>query len=352
MTVPFLFNDGVLTLILNGGAKVIDQAHPNFKKVRDALKGGTDDELLELIEVQEVDVVEVVDIPAALVPTVKKKVTVTTDGVFYGNEKIDNQGLVDRIGLLQSQGLPFGGMVKFIERLFENMSFRTREELLAFIDRNGLTIDSEGYLICYKAVRSDYMDKYSGKISNRPGNVIEMERAKVDDNFNRHCSKGLHAGALQYVYWYGGGNDRIVIVKIDPADVVSVPNDCSCQKLRTCKYTVIGDYQGELQKVAYSAEKPVDDWYVEDAGEIVDDDFDWEDVTDEGDEEIEDDFFTEGEVQVTCGCEDCECDSIPDTTPHFLTKEEIYGVKPEDSSQAGRRFWNKRGGNGCFAPRQ
>lgn len=344
MTVPFLFNDGVLTLVLNGSAKVIEQSHPNFKQVRSALKDGTDDELLALIEVEEVEeVVEVVD--PKLKAAVKKKVTVTTDGVFYDGEQIDNQGLVDRIALLQSQGLPFDGMVKFIERLFENMSYRNRNELLAFIDRNGLTIDSEGFLICYKAVRSDYMDKYSGTISNRPGNVIEMERAKVDDDFQRHCSKGLHAGALEYVYWYGGGNDRIVIVKIDPADVVSVPNDCSCQKLRTCKYEVIGDYQGEFQKVVYDAQRPVSDWYETDEDEYVDDDFDWDNVVeDEDDEEIEDDFFNSGDVQVTCGCQDCG--------NVIETEEEVYGVKPDGSTQAGRKFWNNRGGNGRFAPRQ
>ena len=61
---------------------------------------------------------------------------------------------------------------------------------------------------------------------------------------------GLHAGALNYVASYGSveSNDRIVIVKINPADVVSVPSDCNCEKLRTCRYEVVGEYQGELLK--------------------------------------------------------------------------------------------------------
>ena len=34
-----------------------------------------------------------------------------------------------------------------------------------------------------------------------------------------------------------------MIVEINPADVVSVPYDCSCQKLRTSKYKVVGHYE-------------------------------------------------------------------------------------------------------------
>ena len=350
MTVPFLFNDGVLTLILNGAATSVDQSHPNFKQVRAALKDATDDELLALVEVEQVeDKVEAINTQLSLKPTKQKKVTVTTDGVYYGDEKIDNQGLVDRIALLQDQGLPFDGMVKFIERLFENMSYRNRQELLAFIDRNGLTIDSEGYLICYKAVRHDYMDKFSGTIDNSPGQIVKMERSRVDDDFQRHCSKGLHAGALEYVYWYGSGDDRIVIVKIDPANVVSVPNDHSCQKLRTCEYEVIGDYNGELKKVSYSASQNVSDWYEADRDEDDEDDYyDWEALAEgypdeDDDEELEDDFFNAGEVSsVSCNPCKCECKAEP--------KDEVYGVKPDNSTQAGRKFWNNHDGNGRFAP--
>ena len=31
-----------------------------------------------------------------------------------------------------------------------------------------------------------------------------------------------------------------MIVEIDPSDVVSVPHDCDCQKLRTASYKVVG----------------------------------------------------------------------------------------------------------------
>jgi broad specificity phosphatase PhoE len=37
-----------------------------------------------------------------------------------------------------------------------------------------------------------------------------------------------------------------MICKIDPADVVSVPLDSEHQKVRCCKYEVVGEYDGDL----------------------------------------------------------------------------------------------------------
>jgi hypothetical protein len=34
-----------------------------------------------------------------------------------------------------------------------------------------------------------------------------------------------------------------MVVEIDPRDVVSVPHDCECQKLRTSRYKVVGHYE-------------------------------------------------------------------------------------------------------------
>ena len=39
-----------------------------------------------------------------------------------------------------------------------------------------------------------------------------------------------------------------MVVEINPADVVSVPNDCDCQKLRTCKYKVAALFERKLEE--------------------------------------------------------------------------------------------------------
>ena len=71
------------------------------------------------------------------------------------------------------------------------------------------------------------------------------------------CSYGFHAGTYDYAKGYAHSGGNLMIVEIDPSDVVSVPRDCDCQKLRTSKYKVVG----HLEKI----EAPVmDAGYVDD----------------------------------------------------------------------------------------
>jgi len=74
-----------------------------------------------------------------------------------------------------------------------------------------------------------------------------MTRNNVCDDANIGCSDGFHAGSLDYARSFGlGGN--LMVVEIDPADVVSVPSDCNCQKLRTCKYKVVSLFERKLEE--------------------------------------------------------------------------------------------------------
>ena len=125
-----------------------------------------------------------------------------------------------------------------------------------------------------------------------------MTRSKVDDDRDRGCSNGLHAGALNYVAGYGSveANDKIVIVKINPADVVSVPSDCNYEKLRTCRYEVVGEYQGELLKPLYSSvfSEYEDDY---DGEDDYDDDayeWGWNGDSEDDEEDIDEDNHMDG----------------------------------------------------------
>jgi hypothetical protein len=174
-----------------------------------------------------------------------------------------------------SKGLPFQPLVNFLNNLMENPSMQSQKELYDFLEHQYLPVTEDGHFLAYKAVRSDYMDKYAGKFRNQVGDVCQMTRAKVDDNRSVGCSQGLHAGALNYVAGYGSldAGDKIVIVKINPKDVVSVPNDCNCEKLRTCRYEVVGEYQGELLKPLYKSDFN-EDSYNDDEEESLYDEYD------------------------------------------------------------------------------
>jgi hypothetical protein len=55
-----------------------------------------------------------------------------------------------------------------------------------------------------------------------------------------------------------------MIVEISPADVVSVPNDCDCQKLRTFKYKVVSHFEKKLEDTLCDDYDDYDDDYDDD----------------------------------------------------------------------------------------
>ena len=245
--------DGNLTLILKNKAHQVLPDHINYRLIMDNLQSASEDELLELV-----------DIETAVSTFSESAVEIRNGKVFYDGEEVHG-AISKRILEFMSKGLPFQPLVNFLNNLMENPSMQSQTELYDFLEHQYLPITEDGHFLAYKAVRNDYMDKYAGKFRNQVGDVCEMRRAKVDDNRGVGCSQGLHAGALNYVAGYGSvdAGDKIVIVKINPKDVVSVPNDCNCEKLRTCRYEVVGEYQGELLKPLYKSEFSEDEYYDE-----------------------------------------------------------------------------------------
>jgi hypothetical protein len=276
MSVPFMWVDGNLTLILNNKAYQIIPDHINYKLILDALPTATNDELLELVDLEK-----------AISNFSDGLVEIKNGKVFFDGEEVHGS-ISKRILEFMSKGLPFQPLVNFLNNLMENPSMQSQKELYDFLEHELLPITEDGCFLAYKAVRSDYMDKYAGKFDNHVGNVCEMNRAKVDDNRSVGCSQGLHAGALNYVANYGcaDNGDHIMIVKINPKDVVSVPSDCNHEKLRTCRYEVVGEYQGELLKPLYKSDFNEDSYYDEDEDELYDEyDDDYWNKFDEDEEE-------------------------------------------------------------------
>ena len=281
MSVPFMWVDGNLTVILKNKSHQVIPDHTNYKLILEALPTATEDELLELIDIEK-----------AVVTFSQGQVSIQNGKVMFEGEQVHGS-ISKRIIEFMSKGLPFEPLVKFLENLMENPSMQSQQELYDFLEHENLPVTEDGCFLAYKAVNKDFKDKWRGTFDNSVGQVCTMRRAKVDDNRGRGCSAGLHAGALNYVATYGSvdAGDNIVIVKINPEDVVSVPSDCNCEKLRTCKYEVVGLYQGELPKPLYKAEFEADSYVDDNEYSTVYDEYD-EDYWDQFDEDddIEEDW--------------------------------------------------------------
>lgn len=195
-------------------------------------------------------------------------VSIKDGEVYYGNTHIQSS-LSKRISDIVAEGEDPKKFILFLENLMQNPSSNSVEESYEFLAHENLPITDDGCFLGYKTVSSDWYSKASGKLTllkgsansngriyNGVGEVIECPRREVDDVAERTCSHGLHVGSLKYAGpggWYNSSDDIVVIVKVNPKDIVSVPADHNGQKLRVCKYEVVDVYKGVLDKAVYNS---------------------------------------------------------------------------------------------------
>lgn len=180
------------------------------------------------------------------------------DGNLYVFDEPVHSTLATRVISFLEAELDCVHLFKFILKLNLNPSKRAVDELYTFLEHRALPITNNGNFLAYKAVREDYSDKHSGKFINTIDAVLEMPRNKVDDDKNVGCSYGFHAGTIEYAKEFSGGHGHIMLVEINPADVVSIPTDCQFQKLRTCKYKIVGEYKIDLTDPLYASRYETD----------------------------------------------------------------------------------------------
>jgi hypothetical protein len=261
MVLNAIINEDSIGMFVNGQIRTIQKNHTNFEAVKDALKA-SDLKKAELL----------MDESALINEYGNGKIKVE-NGVVYCEGKPLHNHLTSRLKDLINEGYGVDHMVSFIKNLYLNDNEQAIEELYEFLENFALPITEDGCFLAYKAVRNDYKDIYSGTINNSVGCKPEVDRKSVDKNRHNHCSTGLHVGAMAYVKDYGGvrskpqagDGNRVMIVKVNPKNAVSVPPDCSCQKLRCCGYEVISEmdnYDTLLEKAVYTSdakEKEIDD---------------------------------------------------------------------------------------------
>jgi len=144
-------------------------------------------------------------------------------------------------------------LVNFASKLSDNPSEKSKEQLYAFLIHNDFTITSNGDFVAYKKIGSDWKDLHSKTIDNIPGCEPFMPRDQVDDDPKRHCSRGLHVANWDYAKnKYGSGSDnKMVMVTVNPMDVVSVPDDYNFSKIRVSKYRVLAETVKEYTEPLY-----------------------------------------------------------------------------------------------------
>lgn len=237
----YLIQGDNVILILDGKSHTISRnTHIAYPEIVEALKAKDWDALHDLVEPKKV-----------LVNFGAGNITIKDDLVYWKNEIFHNS-LSTRMVKMYQDNFPIDSMIAFMANLMQNPSKRSVDQLYGFLEKNNLPITEDGYFLAFKKVSNSYMDLHTRTIDNNIGQTVEMDRNKVDDNPDSHCSVGLHFCSESYLKSFGGSDNPVMILKIHPADVVSIPTDYDGAKGRCSKYVVVGQVAGDA-KNAFSS---------------------------------------------------------------------------------------------------
>ncbi len=223
----FLIGPDFISIMVNGTPFTIYAKDARYLKVLEVIKAKTWDKLESVINT------------AKVISTFTTGKTSIVDGVvFYGDKQLHNTA-VGKILEFIREGYPYEPLVRFLDKLMENPSARSVNSLYQYIELYKMPICEDGDFIAYKVVKPDMTDYHSGTVDNSLGKIIEVPRNQVSDDPAHGCHFGLHIANSEFVKGFGGDDGIVILTKVNPRDVVSIPNDSIFQKMRVCRYEVI-----------------------------------------------------------------------------------------------------------------
>lgn len=267
IAIHVLATESSIKLRFEDGTRVtLTQEDADFDAVWDLIE---DEEEISLDLLTDPFSETMVQLEAKTSPEMPQSFFIRSQSLWYKDADGNVEPVEDDLFLVIKRLLAEGddpiGLYRFYELLRENPSKHARQQLFRFLMANGIFIDNDGYIVGFRAVRSDYKDHYSGTTDATPGNVVEIPRQDCDLDPLNACSAGLHLGSWKYVNWYKKPGSRIVAARTSPTDVVSVPTDSHHQegedewnqavysKLRTCRYESLRDVT-DFEPTQYKAQ--------------------------------------------------------------------------------------------------
>lgn len=194
------------------------------------------------------------------------RVTIAGGRVFFDNDEV-HSSLAKAIADFHATGAgDYMALVNFMEKVMQNPEPHSREQLYEWMLRFNFGIAPDGDIIAYKGLNRSHKETgeewissnaghaivngkaFNGHIPNKVGAIVEMPRSEVNHNPAEGCSTGLHVGNWAYASSFAHVTIR---VKVNPRDICSVPVDCGWQKVRTCRYQVLGQVDAEDKGVLF-----------------------------------------------------------------------------------------------------
>jgi hypothetical protein len=275
--------EGASVILSDGTVLPVSSDHPRYSQIVASLIEGADESTITKL-------VNPAQAAYGKLTRLSERVTRKGNTLFFDGDALGN-ALAKHIVRIMDEAVESGdesaeedswkAYVNFLEKLQTNPSKKSKKHLYTFIEAHGITIHPDGDILLYKGTQADGKSKSAGYgivdgvviehgyLPNAVGSVVEIPRSMVDDDRERACSTGLHAGTYSYANSFGAGG-KLFMVKINPRDVVSVPSDAQDQKVRVARYEVLEEnefrteYRSTVWAVAPSEDAEDEDWDEED----------------------------------------------------------------------------------------
>lgn len=297
--------DSITVYIPGQQPKTILRSNRNFEAVREALhEKASADVILNLVD------------PTQSIKDWGHGSLDVIGGVIHIDGEPLPTTLSKKVLELWEDGYPIDPYIAFHQRLLDQQSYRIAEVLFGYLDKHSFPLFEDGSFMAYKGLdvnpykgredmsdeavvqvyarspqnphtyvnglplsnmeyyrrlllSEDYVDVHSKSVPQSVGDMVSMDRRQVNDDPRVGCSTGLHVGSHSYTSSY----QVRLLVRVDPADCVSVPEDCGQSKVRVCKYVLeaIDEVKREYSKPVYdlrvSSDPDPDEDYDEDYDE-------------------------------------------------------------------------------------
>lgn len=228
----YIVNTNGITVFHNSQLYTAATDHPNYDKIVKAIKEKQFDSIPTLVNIA-------LDVQQRMKSSGDDIVIDVNNGVItYKGDPVHGL-IVDRILQFVEQDIDVQPLVEFMKNLYQNPSATAVKELYGFLEYGNNPITPDGHFLAYKRVRDDYKSVHDGKTDNSIGSKPSLPRNVVDDNRDNTCSSGLHFCSHEYLARFSG--QRVVVLKINPKDVVSIPSDYHNTKGRACTYEIVGE---------------------------------------------------------------------------------------------------------------
>lgn len=223
----------------------VNQSHQNFNAIVEALKAEEWDRIHDLINVTK-------QIAQSIRETGgnengRIQICSAAGVILFDGLEIRNT-LVDRIIKMLADGFNVKPMCALLENCMD-LRKEVADRIFDWIEAGCMPITDDGCFLAFKRVNFDYTSFYDGKTMNAVGSWVRLPRSMCDDNQHNTCSSGLHFCSQGYLPSYHGGDGRILVLKVNPKDVIAIPYEYGTAKGRACAYEVVTELS-EAPRVA------------------------------------------------------------------------------------------------------